>query len=130
MNKTELIEVVAKRVNLKKMQAAEVVDAIQETVQSALNKGDSVSLIGFGTFLVAERAARTGRNPRTGGEITIPAARVPRFRPGKAFRDAVAVVVEKPQPVAAVAAKASPPAVPALPAKKDAAPAKQGSKKK
>ena len=89
MNKTELIEAVAESADLSKAAAGRAVDAIVSTVSGALGNGDQVTLIGFGTFAVKERAARTGRNPRTGEEIKIAAAKVPAFRPGKALKEAV-----------------------------------------
>ena len=89
MNKNEFIQAVADEANLSKADAARAVDAIVATVGNALKQGDSVSLVGFGTFLVRERAARTGRNPRTGEEIKIAAAKNPVFKAGKALKDAV-----------------------------------------
>ncbi len=89
MNKAQLIDAVAEKSDLTKAQAARAVDAVIESITEALQRGDQVSLIGFGTFLVRERAARTGRDPRTGATINIPAAKVPAFRPGKALKDAV-----------------------------------------
>lgn len=88
MNKADLINEVAK-ITGTKAKAQEVVDCILSTVTTALEKGDSVSLVGFGTFKVAERSARTGRNPQTGASINIPASRVPRFVPGKTLKEAV-----------------------------------------
>ncbi|MBF0422111.1 MAG: HU family DNA-binding protein [Magnetococcales bacterium] len=90
MNKTELIDAIAAKTGLTKAQSAEALDAVIDSIEGALKKGDQVSLVGFGTFSVSERAARTGRNPRTGAEIHIPAAKQPKFRPGKGLRDAVA----------------------------------------
>lgn len=89
MNKTELVASVAEKAEITKKEAEKVVGAIFDSIEEALAKGDKVQLIGFGTFEVRERAARTGRNPRTGEEITIPAAKVPAFKPGKALKDAV-----------------------------------------
>ena len=89
MNKAQLIDAVAEKSDLTKAQAARAVDAVIEAITEALKQGEQVSLIGFGTFLVRERAARTGRDPRTGATINIPAAKVPAFRPGKALKDAV-----------------------------------------
>ena len=89
MNKTELIDQIATSAEISKAAAARALDATVEAVKSALKVGDSVSLIGFGTFAVGERAARTGRNPRTGKALNIKAAKVPKFRPGKALKDAV-----------------------------------------
>jgi DNA-binding protein HU-beta len=91
MNKSELVDAVASDTGLTKVQSAEAVDAVINAVQTALKGGDQVSLVGFGTFLVTDRAARVGRNPRTGEEIKIPAAKLPKFRPGKGLKDAVAV---------------------------------------
>ena len=89
MNKAELIEHMAKNADLNKAQAGRALDALVDAVRRTLKKGDSVSLIGFGTFAVTKRAARTGRNPRTGAAIKIKAAKVPKFRPGKALKDAL-----------------------------------------
>ncbi len=89
MNKAQLIDAVAEKSDLTKAQAARAVDAVIESITEALKGGEQVSLIGFGTFLVRDRAARTGRDPRTGATINIPAAKVPAFRPGKALKDAV-----------------------------------------
>ncbi len=90
MNKSELVEAVAAETELTRIQSAEAVDAVLGAIQEALKEGDTVGLVGFGTFAVTERAARTGRNPRTGDEIEIPAARLPKFKPGKGLKDAVA----------------------------------------
>ena len=89
MNKTELIDQIATSAEISKAAAARALDATVEAGKSALKAGDSVSLIGFGTFAVGERAARTGRNPRTGKALNIKAAKVPKFRPGKALKDAL-----------------------------------------
>lgn len=89
MNKSELIEKVAAAADLPKAAAGRALDAVLETVTEALKEGDSVVLVGFGTFAVKDRAARTGRNPQTGEAIEIPAAKVPGFKPGKALKDAV-----------------------------------------
>ncbi len=89
MNKSELIDAVAESADLSKASAGRAVDAVIEAVTDALKGGDSVSLIGFGTFGVKERAARTGRNPQTGATINIKAAKVPSFKAGKALKDAV-----------------------------------------
>lgn len=88
MNKTDLIDEVAKTTTSKK-EAQAAVEAILSTITEALKKGEPVTLVGFGTFKVQERKARTGRNPQTGKTITINAKRVPRFVPGKALKDAV-----------------------------------------
>ncbi|EAR23350.1 HU family DNA-binding protein [Nitrococcus mobilis] len=89
MNKSELIEVVAQSADLSKAAASRAVDAFVTSVTDALKEGDQVTLVGFGTFAVRERAARTGRNPRTGESITIPASKTPGFKAGKALKDAV-----------------------------------------
>ena len=89
MNKTELIEHIAKNADLSKAAAARALDATIAAVKTTLKKGGVVSLVGFGTFAVGKRAARKGRNPRTGAEIKIKAAKIPKFRPGKALKDAV-----------------------------------------
>ncbi|MBS7326796.1 MAG: HU family DNA-binding protein [Thiopseudomonas sp.] len=89
MNKSELIEKVAAAADLPKAAAGRALDAVLETITDALKEGDSVVLVGFGTFAVKERAARTGRNPKTGDTIEIAAANVPGFKPGKALKDAV-----------------------------------------
>ena len=90
MTKAELVEAVAKSAGLTKAAAEKAVGAFISTVGGALKKGDRVTLVGFGSFEVARRKARTGRNPQTGKEIKIAAAKVPKFRPGKALKDAVA----------------------------------------
>ncbi len=89
MNKTELIDAVAESADLSKAAATRAVDTVLESITSSLASGDSVALVGFGTFSVKDRAARTGRNPRTGEPIDIPAAKVPSFKAGKALKDAV-----------------------------------------
>lgn len=89
MNKTELVDAVATSAELSKAAAAKAVDAVVDSVTAALKKGDKVTLIGFGTFEVRERAARTGRNPRTGEEIKIAAAKIPAFKAGKKLKEAV-----------------------------------------
>jgi DNA-binding protein HU-beta len=89
VNKTELIDEIAASAELTKVAANRALDSIIATVKTALKKGDSVTLVGFGTFAVTKRAKRTGRNPRTGDVITIKEAKVPKFRPGKALKDAV-----------------------------------------
>ena len=90
MNKSELIEAIAKQAGLTKTDAGKAVDAFTAVVKDALKSGDSIALVGFGTFKVAERAARQGLNPRTKEAIKIPAARVPKFTAGKTLKDAVA----------------------------------------
>jgi len=89
MNKSELIQAVAESIDMPKAQASKAVDAVIDSIKNKLAEGDAVTLIGFGTFTVRERAARTGRNPRTGKPIDIKAAKVPVFKPGKALKDAV-----------------------------------------
>jgi len=89
MNKAELIEAVAARSDLSKSDAGNAVDAVFGAIESSLSRGDSVSLIGFGTFSVSDRAARTGRNPRTGETIQIAASRAAKFKAGKGLKDAV-----------------------------------------
>ncbi|GHE22716.1 nucleoid-associated protein HU-beta [Halomonas urumqiensis] len=89
MNKSELIEAIAASADIPKAAAARALDAMVDTVTDSLKKGDSVSLVGFGTFAVKERAARTGRNPQTGKPIEISAAKVPSFKAGKALKDSV-----------------------------------------
>ncbi len=89
MNKTGLIEVVAEQADLSKAAATRAVDAVVNAVTEALREGEQVSLVGFGTFSVRERAARTGRDPRTGKSIQIKASKVPGFKSGKALKDAV-----------------------------------------
>lgn len=89
MNKQELINRVAEDCNLSKSEAACAVDAVFSAVTDALREGDSVSMIGFGTFSVKRREARTGRNPRTGEQIQIAASNIPSFKAGKALKDAV-----------------------------------------
>ncbi len=89
MNKTELTDAVAEAAGLTKADAAKALDAVLSSISGTLASGEQVSLIGFGTFLVRDRAARTGRNPQTGAEIQIAAAKVPAFKPGKALKDAV-----------------------------------------
>ena len=89
MNKTDLINNVAEQAELTKKDATKAVDAVLDTIFSALKTGDTVQLIGFGNFEVRDRAARTGRNPQTGEEIEIAASKVPAFKPGKALKEAV-----------------------------------------
>ena len=89
MNKTELVEAIAKKAGLSKKDSAAAVDAFVETVTTALKKKDKVALVGFGTFQTSKRAARTGRKPQTGAEIKIKASTVPQFKAGKALKDAV-----------------------------------------
>jgi len=89
MNKAEMIEQIAQAAEISKSAAERAIDAMVGAVKSSLKKGNMVTLVGFGTFYVGKRAARVGRNPRTGAELTIRAARVPKFRAGKALKDAV-----------------------------------------
>ncbi|EWG99414.1 HU family DNA-binding protein [Halomonas sp. BC04] len=89
MNKSELIEAIAASADIPKAAATRALDAMVDTVTESLKSGDTVSLVGFGTFSVKERAARTGRNPQTGEPIQISAAKVPTFKAGKALKDAV-----------------------------------------
>ena len=89
MNKTDLIDAVSDSADLTKADAARAVDAVIASITSALKKGDSVTVVGFGTFQVRERAARSGRNPKTGETIKIDASKNPAFKAGKALKDAV-----------------------------------------
>lgn len=89
MRKTDLVSAVAKQAGISNSSAKQAVDAVIETIGDALKKGDSVQLIGFGTFDVQKRAARKGRNPLTGEEIKIKASKSPRFKAGKALKDKV-----------------------------------------
>ena len=89
MNKQELIDQVASAADMTKSDAASAVDVLLDTITGALKKGDDVRLTGFGSFVVTKRAASTGRNPRTGATVQIPAANVPKFKAGKALKDAV-----------------------------------------
>ena len=89
MNKQELIAKIAAEADISKAAAAKVVDAFTGSVTAALKSGDTVTLIGFGTFAVSQRAARIGRNPQTGKELKIAARKAPAFRAGKALKDAL-----------------------------------------
>jgi len=89
MNKAELINAIADHADLSKADAGRALDAVTDQIKRALKKGDDVSLVGFGTFVVRKRAARTGRNPRTGQTIKIKASKVPAFKAGKALKDAL-----------------------------------------
>ena len=89
VNKTELIEHIAKNADISKAAATRALESTIGAIRTTLKKGNSVSLVGFGTFAVGKRAARTGRNPRTGAAIKIKAAKIPKFRPGKALKDAL-----------------------------------------
>ena len=89
MNKEELVQEVAKKANVTQKEAAEVISAWVETVQKTVAKGKKVTLVGFGTFEVSERAAREGRNPQTGEAMTIAASKTPKFKAGKALKDSI-----------------------------------------
>lgn len=89
MNKAELIDAVANGADISKADATRAVEAVINQITETLKSGDQVALVGFGTFAVKDRAARTGRNPRTGEPINIPASKVPGFKAGKALKDAV-----------------------------------------
>lgn len=89
MNKTELIDAIVRESGVTKKDSEAVLNAFINTVTKTLKKGDKIQLVGFGTFEVSKRAARTGRNPQTGKEIKIAASKSPKFKPGKALKDAV-----------------------------------------
>ena len=89
MNRNELVAAMSEKSGLSKKDTSAALDALTESVQDALKANDKVQLIGFGTFEVKERAARTGKNPRTGEPVEIDAAKVPAFKPGKALKDAL-----------------------------------------
>ena len=89
MTKVELINAVAEKTGLSKYDAGKAVDGFVESICQALGSGDKVSLVGFGTFSVGERAARTGKNPRTGEPVEIASAKVPKFKPGKALKESL-----------------------------------------
>ncbi len=89
MNKTELVAAIAEKSNLSKVDSEKALSAFVDSVKEALQKGDKVSLVGFGTFDVSERAARTGHNPSTGAAIEIAASKAPKFKAGKAFKDSL-----------------------------------------
>lgn len=89
MNKSELIEAIAQEADISKAAAQKALDATTNAVTTALKQGDTVTLVGFGTFYVGERAERQGRNPKTGEPLTIAAAKKPKFRAGKALKDAL-----------------------------------------
>ncbi|HAI59732.1 MAG TPA: integration host factor subunit alpha [Xanthomonadaceae bacterium] len=89
MNKSDFVNAVADSAELSKADAGRAVDAMVETIKKALKKGDTVTLVGFGTFTVRKRAARQGRNPQTGATIKIKASKSPAFKAGKALKDAV-----------------------------------------
>jgi DNA-binding protein HU-beta len=89
VNKQELIDTIAKSADISKAAAGRALDSAVAAIKASLKKGQLVTLVGFGTFYVGKRAARSGRNPRTGAAIKIRAAKVPKFRPGKALKDSV-----------------------------------------
>jgi DNA-binding protein HU-beta len=89
VNKTELIDAIAKHADISKAAAGRALDATMNSIRAALKKGETVTLVGFGSFHVGERIGRQGRNPRTGEAIRIHAAKLPKFRAGKALKDAV-----------------------------------------
>ena len=89
MNRAELVDEMAKAAGISKVKAEDALNGFIESVGSALKRNEKVSLVGFGTFSVSERAARTGRNPRTGAVIQIPASKVPKFKPGKGLKEAI-----------------------------------------
>ena len=89
MTKAELVTMVAEKADLTKKDAEKAISALVESISETLAKGEKIQLVGFGTFEVAERAARTGKNPQTGETITVPAKKAPAFKAGKALKDAV-----------------------------------------
>jgi len=89
MNKAELVEELSNQTELTKRASREAIDAITSVITDALAREEKITLVGFGTFRIVQRKARTGRNPQTGKELQIPARKVPKFRPGKNFREAV-----------------------------------------
>jgi DNA-binding protein HU-beta len=89
MNKAELIERVSKDTNLTKTQVEHALNCITEWIKKAIKKDEDVKLVGFGTFTKSKRKARTGRNPQTGAEIKIPASNIPKFKPGKEFKELI-----------------------------------------
>jgi len=89
VNKSELIDAIATSADIYKAAAGRALDGAMDAIKKAMKKGDMVTLVGFGTFYVGKRAARSGRNPRTGASIKIKAAKVPKFRAGKGLKDAV-----------------------------------------
>jgi DNA-binding protein HU-beta len=94
MNKTDLINAVAEGSGLKKIEAEKAVNATIDAITNMLLKGEKITLVGFGTFEVAERKARTGKNPRTGDTIKIPATKVAKFKPGKLLKENIAATVK------------------------------------
>ncbi|PPE70293.1 HU family DNA-binding protein [Caldimonas thermodepolymerans] len=125
MNRIELIEKIASSHDLSKAAAGRILDTLIDTIVGAVKKGDTVQLVGFGTFKQVSRAARTGFNPREGKAIKIPAAKVPKFVPGSAFKAAV-----DPKAAARKAAAGAKTAAAKKPAAKKAAPAKKSAAKK
>ncbi|MDR1709301.1 MAG: HU family DNA-binding protein [Candidatus Accumulibacter sp.] len=95
MNKSELIDAVASKAELSKLASGKALDALLQTIETAVAKGDGVSLVGFGSFKAAARAAREGKNPKTGEKIKIPATTVPKFAAGATFKKAVAAAHSK-----------------------------------
>jgi len=89
MNKMELVAEIAKKTGLTKINAERATEAVLKTIATSLKKGDEVRLVGFGTFSVTKREATTGRNPRTGAEIKIPASKQPKFKAGKVLKDSL-----------------------------------------
>ncbi|QSX23545.1 HU family DNA-binding protein [Priestia megaterium] len=89
MNKTQLVDAVATKSELTKQDSKKAIDALFETISNTLAKEEKIQLVGFGTFEIRERAERTGRNPQTGEEMTIPASKSPAFKPGKELKEAV-----------------------------------------
>ncbi|MEX2008207.1 MAG: HU family DNA-binding protein [Candidatus Spechtbacterales bacterium] len=89
MNRDQLLDAMASRANVTKKQAGDVLDAFKEEVTKALSSGDQIALTGFGTFQISKRAARQGRNPKTGEAMSIPAMNLPKFKAGKGLKDAV-----------------------------------------
>ena len=89
MNKAELVAAIAEKAEISKKDSEAALKAFTDVVAEELKKGEKLQLVGFGTFEVAERAARTGRNPQTGAEMTIPASKAPKFKAGKALKDAI-----------------------------------------
>ncbi len=89
MNKAELVAAIADKASLSKKDAGAALEAFKDVVSEELKKGEKIQIIGFGTFEVSERASRTGRNPQTGEEMTIPASKAPKFKAGKALKDLV-----------------------------------------
>ncbi len=89
MNKTELVATIAEKAEISKKDAERALNAFTDTVSDALREGDKIQLVGFGTFEVSERAERTGRNPQSGETMVIPASKIPKFKAGKALKDAI-----------------------------------------